>query len=118
MLNRFARSGSRGPVVNRVGTIVTAGSFRLGSYSRVRTFNRDYQTPSPEPDGRASVTGRPPGNYAMIARQYEVFTMSIRRFRNNEKLFELYSDSVQINKNLTDDLFTLPASIKILPPAR
>lgn len=44
--------------------------------------------------------------------------MSIRRFRNNEKLFELYSDSVQINKNLTDDLFTLPASIKILPPAR
>jgi hypothetical protein len=44
--------------------------------------------------------------------------MSIRRFRNSEKLFELYSDSVQINKNLTDDIFTLPASIKILPPAR
>jgi len=44
--------------------------------------------------------------------------MSIRRFRNKEKLFELYSESVQINKGLTDDLFTLPASIKILPPAR
>jgi hypothetical protein len=44
--------------------------------------------------------------------------LSIRRFRNNEKLFELYSDSVQINRNLKDDLFTLPASIKILPPAR
>jgi hypothetical protein len=44
--------------------------------------------------------------------------MSIRRFRNSEKLFELYSDSVQINKGLTDDLFTLPASVKLLPPAR
>lgn len=44
--------------------------------------------------------------------------LSTRRFRNGEKLFELYSDSVQINKNLTDDLFTLPANIKMLPPAR
>ncbi|HXA50755.1 MAG TPA: hypothetical protein VNV86_10645 [Candidatus Acidoferrum sp.] len=44
--------------------------------------------------------------------------LSIRRFRNKEKLFELYSDSVQINRNLKDDLFTLPANIKILPPAR
>ena len=44
--------------------------------------------------------------------------LSIRRFRNKEKLFELYSDSVQINRDLKDDLFTLPANIKILPPAR
>lgn len=44
--------------------------------------------------------------------------LSIRRFRNGEKLFELYSDSVQINKNLKDDLFTLPSKITILPPAR
>lgn len=44
--------------------------------------------------------------------------LSIRRFRNQEKLFELYSDSVQINRDLKDDLFTLPANIKILPPAR
>jgi hypothetical protein len=43
---------------------------------------------------------------------------SVRRFRNNEKIFEMYSDSVQINRNLTDDLFTLPASIKLLPQAR
>jgi hypothetical protein len=43
---------------------------------------------------------------------------SVRRFRNKEKLFEMYSDSVQINRNLTDDIFTLPATIKILPPAR
>jgi hypothetical protein len=43
---------------------------------------------------------------------------SIRRFRNQEKLFELYSDSVQINRNLKDDLFTLPAKLPLLKPAR
>jgi len=43
---------------------------------------------------------------------------SIRRFRNGEKIFEMYSDNVQINKNLTDDLFTIPAKLKILPPAK
>ena len=39
-----------------------------------------------------------------------MWPMSIRRQSNGEKLFEMYSDSVQINKNLKDDLFTLPAS--------
>jgi len=43
---------------------------------------------------------------------------SIRRSRNGEKLYEIYSESVQINKNLRDDLFTLPAKLKILPPAK
>lgn len=42
----------------------------------------------------------------------------IRRERNGAKLFEIYSDSVQINRNLKDDLFTLPAKLKILPKAR
>ena len=27
----------------------------------------------------------------------------------------MFSDSVEINKNLTDDLFTLPGNLKILP---
>jgi hypothetical protein len=40
---------------------------------------------------------------------------SIRRERNGEKIFEMYSDSVEINKGLTDDLFNLPAGIKTLP---
>jgi hypothetical protein len=44
-----------------------------------------------------------------------MWPMSIRRQKNGEKLYEIYSDSVQINKNLKDDLFTLPASIKMLP---
>ena len=43
---------------------------------------------------------------------------NIRRLRNGEKIFEMYSETVQINKSLKDDLFTLPAAIKILPPAK
>ena len=43
---------------------------------------------------------------------------TIRRSRNGEKLYEIYSESVQINKNLKDDLFTLPAKLPILPPAK
>jgi hypothetical protein len=47
-----------------------------------------------------------------------MWPFSIRRSRNGEKLYEIYAESVQINKNLKDDLFTLPAKIKILPPAK
>jgi hypothetical protein len=35
--------------------------------------------------------------------------------RNGEKLFELYSETVTINQGLTDDLFTLPGGMKVLP---
>jgi hypothetical protein len=44
--------------------------------------------------------------------------LSIRRFRNGEKLFEIYSDSVQINRNLKDDLFTLPGNVTMLKPEK
>jgi hypothetical protein len=47
-----------------------------------------------------------------------MWPFSIRRQRNGEKLYEIYSESVQINKNLRDDLFTIPAKLKILPPAK
>jgi len=43
-----------------------------------------------------------------------MWPFSIRRERNGEKIFEIYSDSVEINQDLTDDLFTLPANMKIL----
>jgi hypothetical protein len=42
----------------------------------------------------------------------------VRRDRNGEKIFEMYADSVEINQNLTDDLFTLPANLKMLPKAK
>jgi hypothetical protein len=34
----------------------------------------------------------------------------IRRERNGEKIYEIFSESVAINKDLTDELFTLPAA--------
>ena len=46
-----------------------------------------------------------------------MWPMSIRRQRNGEKLYEMYSESVQINKSLKDDIFTLPAKLPFLPPA-
>lgn len=42
----------------------------------------------------------------------------VRRDRNGEKVFEIYADSIEINKNLTDNLFTLPANVKLLPKAK
>jgi hypothetical protein len=42
----------------------------------------------------------------------------IRRTRNGDKIFEIYSESVKINQSLKDDLFLLSDKMKILPPAR
>ncbi|HOK45821.1 MAG TPA: hypothetical protein PLA43_13990 [Bryobacteraceae bacterium] len=42
----------------------------------------------------------------------------VQRLRNGRKIFEMYADSVEVNKGLPDELFTLPANIKILKPAR
>ncbi len=39
---------------------------------------------------------------------------SVQRERNGEKIFEMYAESVEINKDLKDDLFTLPMNMKIL----
>lgn len=47
-----------------------------------------------------------------------MWPFDIRRDRNGEKIFEMYADSVEINKSLTDDLFTLPATMKLLPKAK
>jgi len=40
----------------------------------------------------------------------------IERERDGEKVFQMYSEKVEINRGLTDELFTLPANIKILKP--
>jgi len=44
--------------------------------------------------------------------------LAIVRLRNGEKIFEMYSDSVDINRNLTDNLFSLPTNAKMLPKAK
>jgi hypothetical protein len=38
----------------------------------------------------------------------------IQRERNGEKIYQMYSDSVAVNQDLKDNLFTLPANMKIL----
>jgi hypothetical protein len=43
---------------------------------------------------------------------------NIRRERNGEKIFEMFSDQVQINKDLKDNLFELPGNIKVLPKGK
>lgn len=40
----------------------------------------------------------------------------IQRQRDGSKIYEIFSESVTINNGLKDDLFTLPAAIKMLPP--
>lgn len=42
----------------------------------------------------------------------------IRRARNGNKTFELYSDSVEFNKDLKEDLFKVSGKVKILPKAK
>jgi hypothetical protein len=42
----------------------------------------------------------------------------VRSERNGEKIYEMYADSVKVNTGLKDNLFTLPADMKILPKAK
>jgi len=40
---------------------------------------------------------------------------NIRRERNGEKIYEMFADQVEINKDLKDNLFSLPGDLKVLP---
>ncbi len=42
----------------------------------------------------------------------------VERVRDGDRVFQMYADSVQINQDLKDELFTLPRTIKILKPAK
>ena len=44
-----------------------------------------------------------------------MWPFAIERRRNEVKIFEIFSETVVINQGLTDNLFTLPSSIKVLP---
>jgi len=41
-----------------------------------------------------------------------------RRDRNGQKIFEMFVETEEINKDLRDELFTLPANLKILPKGK
>ena len=43
---------------------------------------------------------------------------SIRRLRNGDKIYEINSENVEINRNLRDDVFALSPKLQILPPAK
>jgi hypothetical protein len=43
-----------------------------------------------------------------------MWPFAVERERNGEKIFQMYAESVIINKDLRDDLFTLPSNMKIL----
>lgn len=47
-----------------------------------------------------------------------MWPFAITRMRDGEKIFEIFSESVAINKDLDDQLFTLSGSMKILPPPK
>lgn len=43
-----------------------------------------------------------------------MWPFTIERFRNGERIYAIYSDSVTINQDLKDSLFTLPSDVKLL----
>lgn len=43
---------------------------------------------------------------------------NIRRERNGEKIYEMFAEQVEINKDLKDNLFTLPGDVKVLPKGK
>jgi hypothetical protein len=47
-----------------------------------------------------------------------MWPFAVERERNGEKIFEMYADSIAVNKDLKDDLFTLPANMKILKKSK
>ena len=47
-----------------------------------------------------------------------MWPFTLQRERDGERIFQLYSESVKINSDLTDTLFTLPEDMKVLPPPR
>jgi hypothetical protein len=43
-----------------------------------------------------------------------MWPFTVRRERNGEKIFEMYSETVEINKDLAESMFALPPNLKIL----
>lgn len=43
---------------------------------------------------------------------------NIRRERNGERIYEMFADQVEINKDLKDNLFSLPGDLKVLPKGK
>ncbi|MBV8818489.1 MAG: hypothetical protein JO022_09050 [Acidobacteriaceae bacterium] len=42
----------------------------------------------------------------------------VHRERNGEKIYEMFSESCEMNKGITDDQFQVPGNVKVLKPVR
>lgn len=42
----------------------------------------------------------------------------VQRLRNGDRVFQIYSDDVQVNQSLPDTLFRLPGNMKVLKPLK
>lgn len=90
---------------NRVVTVHFHGSTKLPV--RQMTERRDPKTKDRIEEITLFTKFRDVGGGVM-------WPFTIERERNGEKIFVIYSESVTINQNLTDNLFTMPAGVKIL----
>lgn len=82
-------------------------------------FNRTTKLPTRQVYTRRDPETRERDEEVTVFSKYRdvggvMWPFTIQRERNGEKIYEIYSESVAINKGLTDNLFTLPANIKIL----
>jgi hypothetical protein len=92
---------------NRVVTVYFHLSTKLPA--RQVTVRRDPLTNQPIEEVTVFTKYRDVGGGVM-------WPYDIERERNGEKIFEIFSENVTINKGLTDNLFTLPANMKVLGP--
>ncbi len=42
--------------------------------------------------------------------------LTVQRNRNGEKIYELFADSLEVNKNVPEKIFELPSGMKRLKP--
>lgn len=78
--------------------------FNQDSKLPVRQVYRHFNTETKERDEEVTLYSR----YRDVGDGVQ-WPHQIQRQRNGDKVYEIYSDSVKINQNLTDDLFTVPA---------
>src|SRR5262249_40978035 len=81
------------------------------TFRRRNTTYNDFDTEAPllanDLDAEATVLAKYPDTAGIR------WPMDIRRDRNSVKIYEMYTDSVEFNKDLKDSVFTIPAKLKV-----
>lgn len=93
---------------NRVVTVYFHQSTKLPV--RQVFYRRDPKTRDRHEETTVYSTYRDVGGGVM-------WPFAVYRARDGEKIFQMFANSVQINQNLPDNLFTLPGDVKRLKPA-